>query len=218
MSSLQLIVGSLAQFVVFFIVCWLCWLGHRLIARLRSRPHEPMRQWLGLVGPTARWRDAALLVLGILLFGELMRWGESLLGVGSVMDAIADSSPGAQCAALPTAAGAISAALAYAFIQTGGAEELFMRGLLYRRFISWFGYRAANLLQALLFALLHNLIVHLGIDDAPLWMHATVFVNLFVFSYAIGWYMEKRDGGSLFMPWMVHGIGNFKTFLYYWLG
>ena len=92
-----------------------------------------------------------------------------------------------------------------------------MRGLLYRRFIEWFGYLPANLLQSLLFALLHNLIVHLGIEDASLWMHGTVFIKLFVFSFVLGWYMEKRDGGSLLIPWLVHSVGNFGTVLYYWI-
>ena len=218
MTTTELVVGSVGQLAVFFIVCWVCWGGHRLLARFRSRPHVPLRPWLGLVRPTAPWREAVLVLVGLLLFGELLRVAESLVTGGSVLSAIAESSPAARCAALPTAAAAVTAALAYAFLQTGGAEELFMRGLLYRRFIDWFGYRVANCLQALLFALLHNVIVHVGIEGAPLSMHVTVFVNLFVLSYTLGWYMEKRDGGSLFLPWLVHGLGNFKTFLYYWLG
>ena len=90
-----------------------------------------------------------------------------------------------------------------------------MRGLLYKRFLGWFGYFPANLLQTIIFAGLHNVIIQLGAEDPPLAMHLIIFINLFVFSYVLGWYMEKKDGGSLFVPWLCHGLMNFKTVFIY---
>ncbi|MEC7987394.1 MAG: CPBP family intramembrane glutamic endopeptidase [Myxococcota bacterium] len=216
MNAVGFISSAFIQFGVFAFFCSLCWLGHRLLCSFRKNPPTPLLKWLGIIKPSASWKDGAMVFIGLIVFGLVLQGVESALKLDSLA-AISEDSPAAKAAGIASVPGAVFAGLAYAYVMTGGAEELVMRGLLYKRFIRWFGYQAANLLQSFLFAILHNLIIHLAVEDPPIAMHVLTFINLFVFSYVLGWYMEKRDGGSIFMPWFYHGFGNFKTFLVYWL-
>jgi membrane protease YdiL (CAAX protease family) len=142
---------------------------------------------------------------------------EWLLGVKETLGQLVKTGPVAALAEIEPTAAALLAGVSYAFIRTAGSEELLIRGLLYKRLIAWFGQRPANLIQALLFTLVHNGIIVLAMPDAPLWLHADIFLRIFVMSWVIGWYMERRDSGSLLMPWLCHSIANLVTFLSLWL-
>ena len=154
-----------------------------------------------------------MLVGGLTLFSLFVSLIEHMLGLYGELRALVRTGPTTELANIEPASAAVLAGLSYAFLKTSGSEEILVRGLLYKRLIRWFGMRVANLAQSLFFTLVHNGIIYAAMPDAPLVLHVDIFVRVFVLSWVLGWYIERRDGGSIFMAWMCHGIINFLTFL-----
>ena len=63
----------------------------------------------------------------------------------------------------------------------------------------------------------HNGIIGLVASDASLLLHADVFLRIWIPSWVVGWFMVRRDGGSILMPWVCHGIANLLTFLVFFV-
>lgn len=100
---------------------------------------------------------------------------------------------------------ALPAAFVYAFLNTALSEEILFRGFLLKRLSSKFGFIAGNIIQSLLFGLLHGImfISLVGTLKAVL---------VIVFTGAIGWFIgyvnEQKANGSIIPSWMIHGIAN----------
>ena len=96
-------------------------------------------------------------------------------------------------------------ALIYAFFQTGLSEELLFRGFLGKRFISKFGFATGNVMQAILFGLMHGVMFFSLLGVAKV-----IFV--IVLTGAIGWILgyinEKEANGSIALSWVIHGLAN----------
>ena len=210
---LRELLSAVIQLLVVFLLVFFCWLGHKGISRFRKKDSEGLRAWIGLKMPSADLKTLGLVLAGVVAFSFALKFVMDVAGFGDEMDALLKLSSVNDLAKLDPSSAAIFAGLTYAFIKTAGSEELLFKGLLYKRFLSWFGYLPANLLQSFLFGVMHNGIIYLGIPEASLAVHANIFLNTFVVAYLGGWYMEKKDGGSLFFPWLVHGLANFSVFL-----
>lgn len=102
---------------------------------------------------------------------------------------------------------AVPAALIYAFIQTSLSEEIVFRGFILKRVANKFGFAAGNIVQAVLFGLMHG--VPFGLASHNI----VVTVLITIIPGAFGWYQgflnEKRCGGSIFPSWILHGTMNF---------
>jgi membrane protease YdiL (CAAX protease family) len=216
-SAFEETFGAVMQLLAACVLVALFYLGHRLISSMRDREATPFRAWIGFVKPTDTLKGRLVLVGGLTLFNVVMSALESLLGFSEALAALTKTGPVAQLGQIESTAAAMLAGLSYAFLRTGGSEELLIRGLLYKRLITWFGVGPANLIQAVLFTLIHNGLIILAMPEAPLWLHADIFLRIFVLSWVVGWYMERRDNGSLLMPWGCHGVANFLTFLSFFL-
>ncbi len=216
-DALQEVIGASAQLFVTFVIVGLLWLGHRMIASLRSAERSPFRQWVGLVRPTDSLKPRLLLVGGLVLFNLAVSALEHLLGLSDLIAEIAKTGPVFDLAQIEPTSAAVLAGLAYAFLRTGGAEELVFRGALYKRLIQWFGVGPANHAQAFIFTIMHNGIIYMAMPEASLWVHVDFFIRIYVLSWIVGWYMERRDNGSLLMPWICHGVANFMTFLAFFI-
>jgi membrane protease YdiL (CAAX protease family) len=158
-------------------------------------------------------RERLILIGGIVLLNLVLMALAHLLEWNKALGELVAMGPVASLTTIDPWWAAMIAALSYSFLRTAGSEELLFRGLLYKRLIPLIGQKKANLIQALLFTLLHNWIIHRALPDAPLWVHADLFIRIFILSWVVGWYMEVRDNGSLLMPWICHGIANTLTFL-----
>lgn len=100
---------------------------------------------------------------------------------------------------------AIPAVIVYAAIQTALSEEIIFRGFILKRISNRFGSIAGNLIQSLLFGLMHGILLFgaTGIVKALI---------VTVFTAAIGWSMgfinEKTAEGSIIPGWCIHTIAN----------
>ena len=105
-------------------------------------------------------------------------------------------------------AAAILPALIENFIANGVAEEILFRGFLCKRLCAKLGTVPGIILQAALFALMHNLLYLVAGMEVSLWFHC-----LFCFTGAgallLGWLNEKLYNGSIFPSILLHGAGNF---------
>ncbi len=97
--------------------------------------------------------------------------------------------------------------LIIALLKTSFAEEILFRGFIAKRLINKLGFEIGNILQAIIFGLLHLLLFWL--------LTKTTFIPLifiFIFSsfagWTIGYIKEKFANGSIIPGWVAHGLGN----------
>lgn len=103
--------------------------------------------------------------------------------------------------------------LLYCFIQSGGAEEVLFRGLFARSLFRRFGFLMGNLIQALLFWIMHLLIFKLVTGEWISWIQLYAFAVSFGFGLILGFVNYRKGGISIAPSWIIHGTTNFVTFL-----
>lgn len=101
--------------------------------------------------------------------------------------------------------GALPAIIAYAILGTALPEEIFFRGFLLKRLQGKLGFLGANLVQSLLFGLIHALmfIQLIGVLKA---MTILVFVSLIAF--VLGAINEQQANGSILPSVLIHTLAN----------
>jgi len=106
---------------------------------------------------------------------------------------------------------AIPSILIYAILSTALPEEIFFRGFLLKRVSNRFGFAAGNIVQALVFGLLHGVMFFssVGVIKA---IAITLFTGL------VGWLMgyvnEKIADGSILPSLIIHSLANIFTGLF----
>lgn len=102
--------------------------------------------------------------------------------------------------------------LVIALLKTSFAEEILFRGFLARQLINKLGFTKGNILQAIIFGLIH-LLLFFGLTQATI----VLLVLIFIFSTAAGWTIgyiqEKFANGSIIPGWAAHGLGNTLSYL-----
>ncbi|MFJ7916280.1 MULTISPECIES: lysostaphin resistance A-like protein [unclassified Lysinibacillus] len=93
----------------------------------------------------------------------------------------------------------------YAIVQTGFSEELLFRGFLLKRFMHRFGFQIGNIVQSLLFGILHGLMMFSFI---PFGVIVLVVMSAAFAGYLLGWINERKSNGSILISWGIHGISN----------
>lgn len=105
----------------------------------------------------------------------------------------------------------IFAALVYAIFNTSLPEEIFFRGFILKRLQNKFGYNIANIIQSILFGLLHGVMFFsiVGVIKALIVILFTGTV-----AYVMGYINEKKAGGSILPSWIIHATSNiFASFI-----
>lgn len=100
---------------------------------------------------------------------------------------------------------ALLPALIYAIFNTSLPEEIFFRGFLLKRLSNKFGFRIANVIQSIIFGLLHGIMFFslVGVVKA-------IIIILFtgIVAYAMGYVNEKKSNGSILPSWFIHALSN----------
>lgn len=99
----------------------------------------------------------------------------------------------------------LPSALIYAFIKTALSEEILFRGFLLKRLSNKFGFRIGNIVQSILFGLLHGAIFFSLIN-----FEKVVLIISFtgLIAWCMGYVNEKKADGSIMPSWIIHGIAN----------
>lgn len=101
--------------------------------------------------------------------------------------------------------GALPAILAYAILGNALPEEIFFRGFLLKRLQGKLGFLGANLIQSLLFGLIHALmfIQLIGFLKAVM-----IFAFISLIAYVFGAINEKKAVGSILPSVFIHAFAN----------
>jgi membrane protease YdiL (CAAX protease family) len=100
---------------------------------------------------------------------------------------------------------ALPSILIYALFNTALPEEILFRGFLLKRISSKAGFAIGNIIQAVLFGLLHGgmFISYVGIVKA---------IIIILFTGCIAWFMgyvnELKANGSILPSWLIHAVAN----------
>lgn len=182
------LVSSTLQIILFSIIPLICWF-------VTSRKKESFFKWIGLkkiTGGKKTWIAIILVAISFILIGLL-----TLYAIRNVKTATSVFS-GLGVRAIPSI-------IVYAAFNTALPEELFFRGFLLMRLIKILGFKRANIIQSLIFGLLHGFIFrsYLGTITLILIVLFTGIVALFM-----GKINELYSDGSILPSWIIHTISN----------
>ena len=178
----ELLIVSVIPFIT-----WLIW----------SRKKVGFFDWIGLKKVESQQKRRLLLtILGISLLFLLF---------SIVVFSWFDSSQTATAAFSGKGIGALPAILSYAILGTALPEEIFFRGFLLKRMQGKLGFLGANLVQSLLFGLIHALIF-IQLTGYLKAMAIMVFISLI--AYVFGAINEKKASGSILPSVFIHALAN----------
>ena len=191
---LEELAGAVFQLLIFSIIPFAWWL-------ITARKKESYFKWIGIKKMVHEKRIGNTLLITVLAVAGYTVL--TTLCIKMVSDGI--TTAGSQFAGKGMIA--IPAALIYGYIRTGLSEEIVFRGFLLKRMMSKFGFEAGNLLQAILFGLMHGLPFGLAMHNITVTVLLTILPG--AFGWFQGWLNEKRCGGSIVSSWLLHGTMNF---------
>ena len=186
--------GAVFQLLLFSLIPFIWWL-------IFARKKESYFKWIGIKKMVHEKRIGNTLLITVLAVAGYTVL--TTLCIKMVCDGI--TTAGSQFAGKGFIA--IPAALAYGYIRTGLSEEIVFRGFLLKRTMNKFGFGAGNLLQAILFGLLHGIPFGLATHNIAVTVLLTILPG--AFGWFQGWLNEKRCGGSIVSSWLLHGTMNF---------
>lgn len=100
---------------------------------------------------------------------------------------------------------AIPSIIVYAALNTALPEEIFFRGFLLKRLIKVIGFKKANIIQSVIFGLLHGFMFHSFVGNMTM-------ILIILFTGIIAWFMgrinELYSDGSIVPSWIIHTLSN----------
>ena len=182
------IISSILQIILFSIIPFIWWLA-------TARKKQKFAEWIGLkkIEGGKKTLTAIIIVsiaflisgaLTLYLLREIETATSEFTGLGVV---------------------AIPAIVVYATFNTAFPEELLFRGFLLKRLANKFGFNIANIIQALLFGLLHGIMFFMLVGIVK-----TILIIAFtgVIAWFMGYINEKYSNGSMIPSWIIHTISN----------
>ena len=185
----KLMSGIMELLIVSFIpfITWLIW----------SRKKTGFFDWIGLKKvQTQQKRRLLLTILGISLLFLLF---------SIVVFSWFDSSQTATADFSGEGIGALPAILAYAILGTALPEEIFFRGFLLKRLQGKLGFLGANLVQSLLFGLIHALMFIQLIGNLKA---LAIFAFISLIAFILGAINEQQANGSILPSVLIHTLAN----------
>jgi uncharacterized protein len=201
----QELINTAVQIAVALIIALLAWLFTLVVQGLRKKPAQSFARYVGLIMPNVRgmaWAFGAALLLAPVSIGLFLLPGLRALAGG-------ENTVAGMIGRTGFSAETVGLILLIAFIKTSLSEEIFFRGLIAKRLISWFGFAIGNTIHAVLFGAVHLLIF--VVPGGPAFDSAAA-AALFGMTGAAGWVMawlnERVGNGSIAPSWLMHGLGN----------
>lgn len=150
-------ISALIQILIFLLIPFIWWL-------VTARRTEPFFRWLGWKRPRVTHPGRlALVIIGTLVVAGAV----GVLFISAAADVSPSPLTGLGFAGL-------GAAIVYAVAQTAFAEESLFRGFLLKRIAARFGFWTGNVVQAVLFGLVHMVpFLLLGMSPSSAWTPAS---------------------------------------------
>jgi membrane protease YdiL (CAAX protease family) len=100
--------------------------------------------------------------------------------------------------------------LIIALFKTSLAEEIFFRGFVAKRLISVIGFVKGNVIQAIIFGIIHTVLFALTTQN-PLFLFI-IFLIPSIGAYVSVILNEKMANGSIIPGWIAHGLANILAY------
>ncbi len=101
--------------------------------------------------------------------------------------------------------------LVYAIFNTSLPEEMLFRGFILKRLQNKFNYKIANIIQSILFGLMHGVMFFSIIGIVKTFI---IIIFTGAVAYIMGYMNEKKAGGSIIPSWIIHATSNiFASFV-----
>ena len=186
-------VGALVQVLLFSLIPLIFWL-------IFARRKQNFFKWIGIkkIKHEGKWWGTACAIL--IATGLYM--GLTLFAIRFLPEGV--TTAGSDFAGKGFAA--FPAVLAYGFIRTGLSEEIVFRGFLLKRFGEKVGFITGNIIQAILFGMMHGIPFGLATHNITVAIVMTILPG--AFGWFQGWMNEKKFGGSIIPSWFLHGTIN----------
>ncbi|HEY1005616.1 MAG TPA: CPBP family intramembrane glutamic endopeptidase [Sphingobacteriaceae bacterium] len=191
------IISTAVQIAVFLLIPFLFFL-------FRADKTVSFTRYVGLYAPTRRSAGVGLLIsvlflaVGVGLVFTHADARQQLTGPGTVAHRLQ---------AIGLNGTSVGLILLIALLKTSFAEEVFFRGFVAKSLIRKFGFRTGNLVQGLIFGMVH-LVLFALMGSIPL----VPLVIIFLLTTWIGWTLgvinERHAAGSIVPGWIAHGAGN----------
>lgn len=94
-----------------------------------------------------------------------------------------------------------------AWFKTSLSEEILFRGFIAKRLVNRFGFQLGNILQAVIFALIH-LLLFWALSKAGIGFLLFIFFFSGIAGYIVEYINEKYGEGSILPGWIAHALGN----------
>ena len=185
------IINSIIEIIVFGFIPFLWWF-------ITARKACSFFQWIGLK-PVDKDKRKPTLICGAAITGTFLLLSVYMLWMIRGVEAAATSEfSGLGVRALP-------AVLVYALFNTALPEEILFRGFLLKRISSKAGFVIGNVVQAILFGILHGImfVSHVGMAKGILIILLTGCIAWFM-----GYVNERRADGSILPSWIIHTVSN----------
>ena len=200
---LSSIVTMIVNLILFSIIPFIWWL-------IRHRKKESFFTWLGFIKPKLKSKWWVLLIFGVVYY-FFYNFDFTTLLSPETMKALEESGSVAVHEYKGLGVAAIIPALITNFIANGVAEEILYRGFLCKRLCGKLGTTKGVILQAVLFALMHNALYLLAGVPVGVDYHALMFVFTGTGALLLAYLNEKIYNGSIIPSIIMHGLGNFIT-------
>ena len=198
MNILELLKDSISQIVFFSFIPIIWWL-------LTDRKKENFFSWIGLKKVNGDYKKIFTCIF-IFVFSCII--SQVFLVPNLLPDNVTIQSSYAG-----KGSSVLIPILLFSMINTGLSEEIFFRGFIGKRLCSKFGFTTGNLIQGLLFGILHGAMLFIVITPFKA-LIITPFKALIITiitgfgGWLLGYTAEKASGGSIIPSCLIHGIGN----------
>ena len=198
LDSFSKLLGNL---ILFFAIPFIWWL-------VGYRKKESFFKWIGLYKPSATTPWWVVLTYG-LVYILYYKFDWTVLMPLSDFAVVEQSESVAANAYTGLAWAAVLPALIENFLANGLCEELFFRGFVTKRLVSKIGVNNGVIVQAVAFALVHNLLYLIGGIGVSFPYHIAIFLIAGTGGLLLGILSEKILNGSIIPGIRLHGLGNF---------
>jgi len=189
--TLRLLLNAIFQIILFTFIPFLWWF-------FTARKKEKFQTWIGLIKPSFSATPSAFIIV-FLTIGIMFLLGNVLTG------SFEDHSIFADYQFMGLGFSGIVPIVIYAFFQTGLSEEILFRGFLGKRLFHKFGFEIGNIIQAILFGIVHGLLLFGNVRISQV---AFVVAFISAVAWLMGYVNEKMGNGSIVPSWIIHGLSN----------
>ncbi len=194
------LISTILQILVFTSIPFLVYV-------IRNKKSTGFLNYVGLKRSTSKANLLALLVMVLLVAPLLLlffineEFKEIMTNPESVTGKIKQMGIGVE---------AIFTIIIAAVFKTALSEEIFFRGFLAKRLISIKNFQVGNIIQAVIFGIIHTLLF-MTITDNVLFL-VVIFVFPTIGAYLKTYINEKLANGSIIPGWIAHGTANLISY------